>query len=422
MHIGLTCPELSGHLNPMTTLGRELVRRGHRVTIVARPDGEAKAVAAGLGFAAIGKTEFPRGSIARQAVTLGGLSALKALRFTIDMMRQAAEVTFRDLPTVCRKIGIESLLVDQVNPAAGTVAEIEGLPFVKVANALALNRDPACPPAVLAWRYRADFFGRLRNSAGNWFLHRVTAPIRDTINAHRIRHGLPPRIDENAPAFLAEIAQQPAFFDFPRARPEPRLHFTGPWHQGGESGVPFPWDKLNGLPLVYVSLGTLQNRMMDMFTKIAEAVAPLQVQLVISLGAADQDVTLLASRSAGKPLIVPFAPQLALLQKAALTITHAGLNTALESLARGVPMVAIPITNDQPGVARRLEWLGLAEVVLPRQMTVERVRQAVERVLEDPSYRERARERSREIANLDGLNHAADIVEKAFYTRAPVIA
>ena len=422
MHIGLTCPELSGHLNPMTTLGRELVRRGHRVTIVARPDGEAKAVAAGLGFAAIGKTEFPRGSIARQAVTLGGLSALKALRFTIDMMRQAAEVTFRDLPTVCRKIGIESLLVDQVNPAAGTVAEIEGLPFVKVANALALNRDPACPPAVLAWRYRADFFGRLRNSAGNWFLHRVTAPIRDTINAHRIRHGLPPRIDENAPAFLAEIAQQPAFFDFPRARPESRLHFTGPWHQGGEPGVPFPWDKLNGLPLVYVSLGTLQNRMMDMFTKIAEAVAPLQVQLVISLGAADQDVTLLASRSAGKPLIVPFAPQLALLQKAALTITHAGLNTALESLARGVPMVAIPITNDQPGVARRLEWLGLAEVVLPRQMTVERVRQAVERVLEDPSYRERARGRAHEIAGLNGLGRAADIVEQAFHTRAPVLA
>jgi MGT family glycosyltransferase len=119
--------------------------------------------------------------------------------------------------------------------------------------------------------------------------------------------------------------------------------------------------------------------------------------------------------------VVPFAPQLALLERAALTITHAGLNTVLESLARGVPMVAIPITNDQPGVARRLEWLGLAEVVLPRQMTVERVRQAVERVLGDPVFRERARERSREIANLDGLNRAADIVEKAFYTRAPVL-
>ncbi|MFZ0710133.1 MAG: glycosyltransferase, partial [Terrimicrobiaceae bacterium] len=65
---------------------------------------------------------------------------------------------------------------------------------------------------------------------------------------------------------------------------------------------------------------------------------------------------------AGSPIVVPFAPQLELLRRAALTITHAGLNTALESLNQGVPMVAIPIPNDQPEVASRLEWLGGAKV------------------------------------------------------------
>jgi MGT family glycosyltransferase len=423
MHLALACPELSGHLNPMTTLGRELVRRGHRVTLVARPDGETKAIAAGLGFAAIGATEFPRGAIAAQAKALGGMAARKALRYTIDMMRLAAEVTLRDLPAVCRAIDVDGLLVDQVNPAAGTVAEIEGLPFVKVANALALNRDPACPPAVLPWRYRPGLFGRARNAAGNWFLHRVTAPVRDTINAHRVRHGLAPRVGEEAPAFLAEIAQQPAFFDFPRARPEPRLHFTGPWHAtGGGSDVPFPWERLDGRPLVYASLGTLQNRLGEMFVAIAEAVAPLDAQLVISLGAADQDVASLAARCPGDPVVVPVAPQLQLLDRATLAITHAGLNTALESLARGVPMVAIPITNDQPGVARRLEWLRVGDVVLPQHLTASRLRQAVERVLHDPGYRTRARERAREIASLDGLSRAADIVEEAFRTNAPVLA
>jgi len=423
MHIGLACPELSGHLNPMTTLGRELVRRGHRVTLVARPDGEAKAVAAGLGFAAIGAAEFPRGAIAAQAVALGGMTAGKALRCTIDMMRLAAEVTLRDMPAVIREHGIEGLLVDQVNPAAGTVAEIAGLPFVKVANALALNRDSACPPAVLSWRYWPGPLGRLRNAAGNWFLHRVTAPVRNAINAHRVRHGLAPRLREEAPAFLAEIAQQPAFFDFPRARPKPLLHFTGPWHAAAGGGdVPFPWERLDGRPLVYASLGTLQNRLTDMFTTIAAAIAPLDVQLVISLGAADQDAPSLAARCAGNPIVVPVAPQLQLLDRATLAITHAGLNTALEALARGVPMVAIPITNDQPGVARRLEWLGVAEVVLPRQATAGRMRGAVARVLGDPGYRTRARTRAAEIARLDGLVRAADIVEEAFGTNAPVFA
>lgn len=422
MHIGLACPELSGHLNPMTTLGRELLRRGHRVTVVARPDGAAKATAAGLGFAPIGAAEFPRGAIAAQSAALGGMTALRALRYTIDMMRQAAEVTLRDLPAVIAGEGIDAFLVDQVNPAAGTVAEIAGLPFVKVANALALNRDPACPPALLPWKYRPGPLGRLRNAVGNGLLHRLIAPVRDAINAHRVRHGLAVRVTEDAPAFLAEIAQQPFFFDFPRARPEPRLHFTGPWHGAGGGEVPFPWERLDGRPLVYASLGTLQNRLGEMFATIAAAVAALDVQLVISLGAADQDAAGVAARCPGAPIVVPVAPQLALLDRATLAITHAGLNTALESIARGVPMVAIPITNDQPGVARRLEWLGLGAVVLPRQLTATRLRRAVERVLGDPGYRTRARARAREIAGGDGVGRAADIVEEAFRTGRPVLA
>jgi UDP:flavonoid glycosyltransferase YjiC (YdhE family) len=72
-------------------------------------------------------------------------------------------------------------------------------------------------------------------------------------------------------------------------------------------------------------------------------------------------------------------------------------------------------------VARRLEWLGVAEVVLPRHLTELRLRRAVERVLGDPGYRERARTRAAEIAGLDGVRRAADIVEAAFRTNAPVL-
>lgn len=420
MHLALAVPELSGHLNPSTTLGRELARRGHRVTVVARPDAEAKARGTGLGFAPIGAREFPPGAISLQTERLGRLTAREALRTTVEMMRLAAEVTLRDMPEVIAREGIDAILVDQVNPAAGTVAEIAGLPFVKVCNALALNTDPDCPPAVLPWRYRPGVVGRLRNRAGNWFLRRISAPVRDTINACRVRHGLAPRLDDRDPAFLAEIAQQPPFFDFPRSRAGDRFHFTGPWHAPGRDATEFPWERLDGRPLVYASLGTLQNRIEGMFVAIAEALAPLEVQLVISLGSADRDAAALAARLPGAPIVVPTAPQLALLDRAAIAVTHAGLNTALEALARGVPMVAIPITNDQPGVARRLEWLGLAEVVTPRRLTAARLRHAVTRVLGHPGYRDRARARAAEIAAVDGVARAADIVEEAFRTGRPV--
>lgn len=97
------------------------------------------------------------------------------------------------------------------------------------------------------------------------------------------------------------------------------------------------------------------------------------------------------------------------------------MNTALESLGVGLPMVAIPITNDQPGVASRLEWLGVAEVVQPNRLSVERLRAAIERVLGDPSYREKARRLQEEIHRVPGVARAADLAEKAFATRRPVL-
>jgi zeaxanthin glucosyltransferase len=83
--------------------------------------------------------------------------------------------------------------------------------------------------------------------------------------------------------------------------------------------------------------------------------------------------------------VVSFAPQIELLKRATLTVTHAGLNTALESLSQGVPMVAIPVTNDQPGVASRLEWLGVAEVVAPSRLSAKRLEAAIRRVLREPA-------------------------------------
>ena len=70
---------------------------------------------------------------------------------------------------------------------------------------------------------------------------------------------------------------------------------------------------------------------------------------VISLGGGLDPVRL--GQLPGDPIVVSYAPQLEVVKRAALVITHAGLNTVLESLAEGVPLVAIPLGNDQPGVA-----------------------------------------------------------------------
>jgi zeaxanthin glucosyltransferase len=164
-------------------------------------------------------------------------------------------------------------------------------------------------------------------------------------------------------------------------------------------------------------MGTLQNRQAPIFEAIAAACAGLDAQLVLSLGSYHHRLELKLAHAA---IVVPFAPQLELLRRAALTITHAGLNTALGSLSQGVPMVAIPITNDQPGVASRLEWLGVAKVVPPARLTAQRLRASIRSVLGKAHYRARAQQWKAEIANLAGLRLAAEIVERAVNTRRPV--
>jgi UDP:flavonoid glycosyltransferase YjiC (YdhE family) len=119
-------------------------------------------------------------------------------------------------------------------------------------------------------------------------------------------------------------------------------------------------------------MGTLQNRQQNVFYTIAEACAGLDAQLVISLGGSGSPDSL--TGLPGSPLVVGYAPQLELLQKAALTITHAGLNTTLESLTNAVPMVAIPVANDQPGVAARIAWTGAGEVVPFARLSVPKLR------------------------------------------------
>ena len=422
-HIGLICPELSGHLNPMTTLGRELKRRGHQVTMVARMDARRKAEAAGLGFAAVGAREFPEGAMAREAAQLGKLSGLRAIQFTAEMLRRGTAAVLQEAPDIVTSERMDALVVDQVSPAGGTVSDRLGMPHVAVCDALALNPDPDVPPGVLPWPYRPGLLGRVRNGMGDSLLRWLARPVLKEINRYRDQYRLP-RLEGGivASTGLAQIAQQPAFFDFPRRATPDNFHYTAPWHDAGSGDeIAFPWDQLDGRPLIYASMGTLQNRLEFIFQTIAAACAGLDMQLVISLGSRDQDAAGLAAKFAGQPIVVPFAPQLKLIERAALSITHAGLNTALESLSHGLPMVAIPITNDQPGVASRLAWLGVAEVVQPGKLSVPRLRAAVEKVVGDPTYREKARRFGEEIRKINGVARAADIVEQAFQTRRAVI-
>jgi zeaxanthin glucosyltransferase len=110
------------------------------------------------------------------------------------------------------------------------------------------------------------------------------------------------------------------------------------------------------------------------------------------------------------------------MQKANLVITHAGLNTTLESLSQAVPMVAIPITNDQPGVAARIAYTGTGEMISLENLDIPKLYSAINKVMTQPSYKQNALRLQKAIQHSGGVTHAADIIEQAITTNKPVFS
>jgi zeaxanthin glucosyltransferase len=115
----------------------------------------------------------------------------------------------------------------------------------------------------------------------------------------------------------------------------------------------------------------------------------------------------------GNAIIVKRAPQLELLKQTSVCITHAGLNTVLEALTQGVPQVAIPFTNDQPGVAARIADKKTGVVTSLDKLTTDHQSTLLNEVLNDSAYRGNARKLQKAIAKANGLSVAADLIEKS---------
>jgi UDP:flavonoid glycosyltransferase YjiC (YdhE family) len=421
--IGILSFSSPGHYYPLTALGRRLQARGHEVVYFQVADLERPIRAAGLEFRQIGREDFPPGSLRARDEEVCKLKGIAALRCGLRGIGRKAEMLFRDAPAAIRAEGVDSLIVDQVEMAGGTVAEYLGLPFVSAAAALPINTDASVPPCVFPWSHRAGVGARLRNWLGNAAFEWIGSGVLRTINRQRRAWGLPPARDFNSLfSRLAQVAQLPAALELPGRGLPPHVHHTGPWTDAaGRAPVDFPWERLDpDRPLAYASMGTLQNGVLQTFRMMAEACAGLDLQLVISLGGG-QDPALLGDLP-GDPVVVGYAPQLDLIKRSALTISHGGLNTALESLERGVPMVVLPVTYDQPGVGARVEWSGVGRSIPVGRLTVDRLRDAVRTVLGDPAYRQRAGRLRSSIEAADGLNRAADLIEGAFGTGRRAVA
>jgi len=415
MKIGFISLSVPGHFNPMSAVARQLQSRHHDVVVLSLPVMELFARAANLPFIPFGEKEFPFDHSSEVVGTLSRLKGEEALQFTVNAVAQVMKVRWRKLPKLLSANAIDALVLDDYDFYSEVVPMYLGMPYAILANAFHFDYSGYTPLCVYGWAHENTPEATERNRQGVSKFTQMLIRSNTEMIAEVERAGIKPDW-ENPSSLFADrpwITQCPREFDFESSHWPKQFHYAGPFHDGeGRPEFSFPWNRLTGEPIVYASMGTVQNGNADVFRTLAAAVAKKDAQLVLSIG------NVLRPEQIGpvpaNAIVVNHAPQLELLKKASVCITHAGFNTVLEALTQGVPQIGIPVTNDQPGVAARIAAHQTGVVASLEELTVPHLSTLVDEVLNNSMYRDNARKFQQAIAKTDGLSRAASLLEEAF--------
>ncbi|WP_054998778.1 glycosyltransferase, partial [Pseudomonas cannabina] len=324
-----------------------------------------------------------------------------------------------ELPAALAHEAVDALLCDQMEAAGGLVAEALKLPFVSVACALPVNREPRLPLPVMPFAYGTDPRSQRMYDVSCKVYDWLMCPLRTVLHDASRRLAVRPR--DGFHQYLspfAQISQTLDGFDFPREHRPAHFHTVGPL-RAPPVNTPGDWSIDPDRPFVFASLGTLQGARLGMFKQMAMACRALDAQLLIAhcggLDAAQEQQLL----RLGATWVTDFAPQQWVLQHADAVITHGGLNTVMDAISANTPMLVMPIAFDQPGVAARVSYRG-AGLQLGRRARAPKIRSHLQRVL--AQSREPLLRLASELHGAGGVARAADIIEQVLSTGQPVFA
>ncbi len=401
----------------MTALARRLRSLGHESVLFGALDAEPSARAAGVDFLPVGEKEFPVGSTAEAYAPTRQMHGYAVLDYWGKHIHpELLAALFKTLPTRLVQARVEAMVVDASCAFAELAAMSAGIPYVQTWLALHCDVSGTTPPHLFSWPDDRNPAARERNLAGVKKSGQIFDGALPVARAYAREAGLGVEIKDagSTASPLAVLTQAPKEFDYPDIPWPSQFHYAGPYSDSAiREPIDFAWDRLDGRPLIYASLGTLVNGLIEIHRTILQAASRSpDHQFVFSVGGNVQLDELGPVPS--NVVVAMSAPQLELLQRAVLCITHAGLNTVLEALSVGVPMVAIPIAYEQFGVAARVRYHQVGELIEIEELSDQLLLEKIVRVLRSPHYRTNARRFQEVLAQTDGLGVAADMIERAF--------
>lgn len=417
----------TGHVRPVTSVARRLVRRGHEVRWYTDPEFKSQVTATGARFCAPSSGAFLRmDRLDESFPELVGMSQpARASWFIENVFVAPALDQYRDLTAVLDDFPADVVVADSTLLSAGLLHEVHGRLWATLSVAPLAIPDPDVPPFGPGWQPGGGPVQQTRNRMMRRMADQTVlkAPTR-RINEQRAALGLPPLrsvFDGNATPYLYMQATTPSF-EYPRRNPPPQLHFVGPLFADdeGAAGRPSWWDELEGSrPTVLVTQGT------------SSTADDLIARTVRALSGGDQLVVATTDKTPGElgvdpaaddVRVAPFLPLDDLMRKVDVVVTNGGYGTVQLALRHAVPLVVAGQSEDKPEVCARVAWSGAGIDLRTNRPEPARIADAVSAVLTDDRYCAAARRIAAEFARYDGPERVAVLLEQLVADRAPVLA
>jgi hypothetical protein len=212
MKIAFISLPFTGHLNPMTTLARKMLTRGHEVLFIGIPDIESAIRSAGITFVPYCENEFPAGSLEKYLAPISKLHGLAAVQSTnLHLTPSLAKAAFEHLPRLIKTIGVEAVVMDTLHRFLELIPMSLNIPCVHIWNTLHIDGTGTTPASIYDWPHEGTPEARLRNLEGLKRLGGMASPTLDLAKAYAEKAGL--QIDWSNPATavpkLAVITQTP---------------------------------------------------------------------------------------------------------------------------------------------------------------------------------------------------------------------
>jgi UDP:flavonoid glycosyltransferase YjiC (YdhE family) len=371
---------------------KRLRRRGHRACIISTPEVGDAARAEGIEFVPVLADVFTAGSMHAQIQLFASLSREDLKREMRRAVRHASTILDgllgpgrNEIERALERVAPDLVLIysDTPYPAiAGLLALGLGMRCAYATPLFYQHRDPASPPLSSRLVPRPGARGRWSVRSA-WARFLIEARLRG-------RLGIALGLDVDMPGYLRKLSRRaggagrpfrrdcfvapmlrlPEFYLSPRDLDFPvgardGCHWIGSVVDDERAEEPFPWERVDpSRPLVYCSFGTQlyaflpRDRRIAFLQALIDALeARPRFQVALATGGNLEPGDLLVR--APDAIVMGRMPQLQVLRRAALMITHAGFNSVQECARAGVPMVAFPLGFDQPGNSARVVHHGL---------------------------------------------------------------